>query len=105
MVTMAKTKTAVAFDVLRSRRVTDDGRACIDVAERLFTSAPKGAQKLESIAEARQWVKLGLDHDRAKDSKLLHELRELLAEKTRRAAKLNRMREGGHLKVVPDGTS
>jgi DNA polymerase III epsilon subunit-like protein len=100
-----KTKTAAALATIRARRQTEDGRACIDIAERLIEAPPEGASKLDALAEARQWVKLGLEHDKAKDSVILAEMREKLAKKGKRTEGLSKLQEGKHLEVVQGGAS
>ena len=99
-----KTKTIAALAKIRERRQTDDGKACIEVAEAMLARLPSGATQIETLAEARQWIKLGLEHDRAKDSALLHQLRERLNRKSDRSAAAAKMR-GGSLEVVQGGAS
>lgn len=107
-----KTKIDAAFDTLRARRATEDGRACVDVAQRLYDQAGGNVTKgekpdVELVAESRKWIALGLAHDKATDSALLKELREQLDEKRKRSAELEQMRatKQRDLKVVAGGTS
>jgi hypothetical protein len=108
-----KTKIDAAFDTLRARRATEDGRACVDVAQRLYDQGKGNVTKgekpdVEVIAESRKWVALGLAHDKATDSALLQELRDRLDEKKKRSAELAEMRatkQPAELKVVTGGAS
>lgn len=93
--------------VIRAARVTKDGKACVDMARTLLQHLDDKPPSVDLLAEARAWLKLGLDHDKAKDSRLLHELKERLDKKDRRAAAKARMRGDAPqpLKAIPGGAS
>lgn len=49
-----------AFARIKQKRSTDAGKACVDLAERIFHEGSKDSSK-----EARQWVGLALACDKA----------------------------------------
>lgn len=85
---------AEAFATLRNKRLTEDGKACIAIAQKMYA--------IDS-AEARQWCKLGLDCDNATTPKALKDLQDRLQKKAERAAKKAAMRGKPELKAVPGG--
>lgn len=78
---------AANWDVLREQRTTDSGRECVSMAEEIFDSA-----NMDTSAEARQWLKLGLDFDKARAVADVAEMKRLLEEKNKRSQKLSEAR-------------
>ena len=88
---------------VKRERVTKDGKACAQVDEALAAQAENAnnhVEKTELLAESRQWLKLGLEHDKATDSRLLRELAEKLKKKIDRRQKLDLMRARTHEKEI-----
>jgi hypothetical protein len=83
------------FDTIEAARITPDGKACVRKARDIAAWAEgeeKPAAKVELLAEARQWLRLGLEHDKATDSKLLREINEKLEKKDARRRKLHEVK-------------
>ena len=80
------------FDTIEAERITEDGKAAVRMAQKLFKST-----KPETIAEARQWLKLSLDFDR---SLVDRELKKAQDEKKRRRRRGPRPAKRPQLKAV-----
>lgn len=78
------------FGVIEAARITPDGKACVRKAREIAQLAvgQDGGLNVEVLAEARQWLKLGLEHDKATDTKILREIKERLEARDVRRARL-----------------
>lgn len=72
-----------AFDTLRTERLTESGKACIDIAEKLAVEA----RGTENVTEARHWVRLALLADNTELERKVRRLEELLLHKGRARGK------------------
>ena len=67
------------FAIIEAARITPDGKACVRKAREIAELAVReNTVDVEVLAESRQWLKLGLEHDKATDTKLLREIKERL---------------------------
>lgn len=89
---MAKTNDEVLK--LREKYSSERGKQCATVAAEIVGGAKP---KLEHLAEARQWLKLGLAFDKASDDEVVGDLEEKM--RKRDEARKNRGRLKGN--VVP----
>lgn len=85
-----------AFAAIRSKRATDDGKACVDIAEKIYGSADDDASK-----EARQWIALALACDKAAADGDIAALKEKAAAKARTDELAERMKQVANGNVVP----
>lgn len=87
-------RTHQAFEQIRAGRVTDSGRACVDLAEEIFTSGKS--------SEARQWVNLGLKADAASTPEELRKIKDWIEKRERGKKGIGDMRKP-NLAVVGRG--
>lgn len=92
------------FEVIEAARITPDGKACVrkarEIASWAETKDTSTSAKVELLAEARQWLRAGLEHDKATDTTLLREIRDRLDKKDARRRELQAMREEAKRKEV-----
>lgn len=82
------TRDTSQFDRLAAERTSEAGRAAVDVARDLYASANSVAM----ITEARQWVALSLDCDKAIADGKINELAARIAAKSAKHELADRMR-------------
>lgn len=87
------------FERITNERTSDAGRAAVTIAANLYARAFDP----EDRAEARQWVKLGIDLDKAVEDGNLREALEKARKKATTAAKLDRMKRIAAGNVIPIG--
>lgn len=85
------------FDTIEAARITPDGKACVRKARQIAVLAQRHdgdvvQVDVEVLAEARQWLKLALEHDKANDTKLLQDIKRRLEERDERRQKLQEAR-------------
>lgn len=88
---------APLFARIVAERTSDAGRAAVTIAANLYSRAFDP----EDRAEARQWVKLGIDLDKAVEDGNLREALEKAKKKATTAAKLDRMKQLAAGNVIP----
>lgn len=87
--------TADAFEAIRSKRATEDGKACVDIAEKMYGSAEEDASK-----EARQWIALALACDKAAADGDIADLKAKAAAKAQTDGLAERMKKAAGGNVV-----
>lgn len=90
----AKTKLRTQIGKIRAERTTESGKAAITAAQHLLD--------LDEVAEARHWVKLAADLDKANADVRLQDALKKLEQKGESASAFRKARQGvkGHLKAV-----
>lgn len=91
-----------AFARIKSKRSTDAGKACVDLAERIFNEAAEDSSK-----EARQWVALALQCDKAEADGDIEGLKEKAKRKQETSALAQQAKAvaaaGSNVRPIRDG--
>lgn len=87
------------FETIRANRRTAAAKACVDLAERIYRTGEEDSSK-----EARMWVALSLQVDKASADADIEDLKRRAAEKTKTrdiAARAKAAKGGAVLAIAP----